>query len=133
MAHLPPETLKPIADLLPRLFEVIDLATATEYNLFERYGETVETISELTELKNVTERVRIFYNRLYSITLQVAQSQPIASFATLNLLESTIEQAQAVADAGEASVIEIKRTWGLWWIQKKKYPMQRQEPKMLSV
>jgi hypothetical protein len=113
MAHLPPETLKPIADLLPRLFEVIDLATATEYNLFERYGETVETISELTELKNVTERVRIFYNRLYSITLQVAQSQPIASFATLNLLESTIEQAQAVADAGDASVIEIKRTWGL--------------------
>lgn len=64
MAHLPPETLTLIVNLLPRLFEVIDLAIATEYNLFEQYGETTETLCELTELKNVTERVRVFYNRL---------------------------------------------------------------------
>lgn len=113
MAQLSPETLNLITNLLPRFFEVINLATATEYNLFEQYGETAETISELGELRNVTERVRLFYNRLYSLTLQVAESQPMASLATLNLLELSIEQADAVADAGEASVLEIKRTWGI--------------------
>lgn len=113
MAYLPPETLILITNLLPRLFEVINLATATEYNLFEQHGETAETISELMELKNVTEKLRVFYNRLYSLTLQVAESQPMASLATLNLLELSIKQAQTVADAGEASVLEIKRTWGL--------------------
>lgn len=113
MAQLPSETLNLITNLLPRLFDVINLATATEYNLFEQYGETAETIPELTELKNVTERARSFYNRLYGLTLQVAESQPMASLATLNLLKLSIEQAQAVSDAGEASVLEIKRTWGL--------------------
>lgn len=113
MAHLSPETLNLIASLLTRLFEVINLATVTEYNLFEQYGETTETISELTELKNVTEKGRLFYNRLYSLTLQIAEAQPMAGLATLNLLELSIEQAQTVADAGETSVLEIKRTWGL--------------------
>jgi len=113
MAHLPPETLILITNLFPRLLEVINLATATEYNLFEQYGETTATMPELDELKNVTERVRGFYNRLYALTLQVGESQPIASSATLNLLQTTIEQSQFIADAGEASVLEIKRTWGI--------------------
>ena len=113
MANLPPETLNLIMNLVPRLFDVINLATATEYNLFEQYGETATTRSELDELKNVTERARGFYNRLYGLTLQVAESQPIASSATLNLLRTTIEQAQAIADTGEASVLEIKRAWSI--------------------
>lgn len=113
MANLPPETLNSITYLIPRLFQVINLATATEYNLFEQYGETEATISELDELKNVTERARAFYNQLYTLTLQVAESQPVASSATLNLLRITLEQAQFITDAGEASVLEIKKSWGL--------------------
>ena len=72
-----------------------------------------ETFAELEELRNVTERVRLFYNRLYGLTLQVAESQPLASSATLELLRLSIEQAQAAADAGEASVLEIKKGWKL--------------------
>jgi hypothetical protein len=113
MADLSQETLTIIANLISRLFEVINLATATEFNLFEQYGETEETISELEELQNVTERIRIFYNRLYKLTLQIGESQPLANPDTLNLLQLSIEQAQATADAGEASVQEIKRSWNL--------------------
>ena len=39
--------------------------------------------------------------------------QPIASTATLELLAQTIEQAQATADAGHASVQEAKKDWNL--------------------
>jgi hypothetical protein len=113
MANLPPETLYLITNLLPRLFEVINLATATEYNLFEQYGETAATIYELEQINNALERARSFYNRLYVLTLQVAESQPVASSATLNLLLQSIEQAQATADAVEATAQETKRTWGL--------------------
>ncbi len=113
MANLSDETLRRIAHLLPRLFEVINLATATEFNLFTRYGETEETLPELGELRNAAERVRIYYNRVYSLVLLVAESQPIANSATLNLLYQSIERAQANADASEATVQEIKRSWNL--------------------
>lgn len=113
MADLPEETLRTIANLLPRLFKVINLALQAEFKLMERYGETEETIEELDELKNAAERVRIYYNRLYGLTLQVAESQPVANSATINLLYQSIEQAEATADAGEASVQEIKRSWNL--------------------
>lgn len=113
MANLSNGTLTIVANLLPRLFQVINLATATEFNLFERYGETNETLPELEELNNSAERARLFYNRLYGLVLQIAESQPIASPATLNLLYQTIEQAIATTDAVEASVQEIKRTWNL--------------------
>lgn len=55
MANLPDETLATVSRLLPRLFQVINLATATEFNLFEQYGETEETLGELEELKNAAE------------------------------------------------------------------------------
>ncbi len=113
MANLPDETLITVANLLPRLFNVINLATACEFNLFEQYGETEETVSELEELKNAAERARMFSNRLYGLVLQVAESQPVAYEATVKLLQQSIEQAQATADAVEASVQEIKRSWNL--------------------
>ncbi|GFE68833.1 hypothetical protein [Chroococcus sp. FPU101] len=113
MANLLPETLILITKLVPRLFDVINLATATEYNLFEQYGETEAILYELEQIKNATERARSFYNRLDTLTLQVAESQPIASSAALNLLTLCIEQAQATADAVEATAQETKRTWGI--------------------
>lgn len=65
------------------------------------------------ELKNAAERARVFYNRLYGLVLQVAESQPVANSATLNLLYQSIEQANRIADAVEASVQEIRRSWNL--------------------
>ncbi|HLO48621.1 MAG TPA: hypothetical protein VK211_09430 [Kamptonema sp.] len=113
MANLPDETLATASMLLLRLFQVINLATATEFNLFEQYGETEETFGELEELKNVAERARVLYNRIYGLMLQVAESQPIANLATMRLLYQSIELAEPTADSGEGSIQEIKRSWNL--------------------
>jgi len=45
--------------------------------------------------------------------LQIAEFQPVASFATLNLLAQSIEETQAIADAGEASTQGVERNWNL--------------------
>jgi len=113
MANLPNEALIQIANLLPRLFQIINLATETEFNLNAQYGETEETIEELEQVKNAAERLRTVYNRLYGLTLQVAESQPAANYSTLNLLYQSITQADATADAVEATAMETKRNWNL--------------------
>ncbi|HEY9705190.1 MAG TPA: hypothetical protein V6C58_22320 [Allocoleopsis sp.] len=59
MANLSEETLIMVVNLLPRLFTVINLSTAVEHNLFEQYGETEATVSELEELNNSAERGRL--------------------------------------------------------------------------
>lgn len=113
MANLPKETLTIIANLLPRLFEVINFAKFTEFQLFEIYGETDETIGELQEVSNAAERARSFYNRVYSLVLQIAETQPVANHATLDLLYQSIEMAQATSDATVATATETKRNWNL--------------------
>lgn len=113
MANLSHDTLIIVANILPRLFEVINLATETEFNLYQNYGETENTIAELEELKNAAERARLFYNRLYGLVLQVAESQPVASSTTLNLLYQSIDQAVNTANAVERSTLEIKKSWNL--------------------
>jgi hypothetical protein len=113
MANLPQETLATLFTLQRRLFQIINLATAAEFKLAERYGETEETLLELEELKNTAERARLSYNRLNALLLRVAESQPVATSATINLLYQSIEQAQATAEAGEPSIQEVKRNWNL--------------------
>jgi len=113
MAKLLDETLNTIFTLQRRLLELLDEAKAAELNLFERFGETEETIPELDQLQNVTERLRNPYSRLHRILLLVAESQPLADVTTLKLLSESIEEAQTTADASAASTQEIKRNWNL--------------------
>jgi len=47
------------------------------------------------------------------LLLLIAESQPVASYATMNLLYQSIEQALATVPAAEATVEEIKRDWNL--------------------
>lgn len=113
MAKLSPQTLRIVFDLQRRMVELIDEAKATEYNLFEAFGETEETIPELEYLENGAERLRNSYSRLHTITLRIAEYQATATSAMLELLTQTIDNAQASADAVEAGTREIKRTWSL--------------------
>lgn len=113
MAKLPNQTLTTILTLQRRLLESIDEAKAAEFHLFEEFGETEETTPELEQLQNSAERLRNPYSRLYSLTLGIAEAQPTASTAMLNLLVQTIEEAQAATDAVDASIQEIKRSWNL--------------------
>ncbi|CAD5948465.1 hypothetical protein PA905_30640 [Planktothrix agardhii CCAP 1459/11A] len=113
MAKVSPQTLTIIFNLQRRLVELIDQAKTAEYNLFEDYGETDETIPELEQLQNGAERLRNPYSRLATLTLAIAEAQPIAPAAMINLLSQTIEQASVTADAVEATTQESKRIWNL--------------------
>jgi len=57
MAKLSPNILTDIFNLLRQIAEEIENACSTEWELFENYGETAETINELDELQNVKERL----------------------------------------------------------------------------
>ena len=113
MAKVSPQTLTIIFNLQRRLVELIDQAKTAEYHLFEDYGETEETIPELEQLQNGAERLRNPYSRLATLTLAIAEAQPIAPTAMINLLNQTVEEASASSDAVEASIMEIKRSWNL--------------------
>lgn len=113
MANLPDETVTTVFNLQRRLWELINQTTTAAWVIFEQFGETEETIPELEELRNAAERLTDSYSRLYTLMLRVAESQPSATSAMLNLLDQSIERSQATADASQASVREIKRTWNL--------------------
>lgn len=113
MADLSETTTTIVFNLQRRLLEMINEATKYALIIFEQFGETEETLPELNELENVRERSTSYHIRLYRLLLQVAESQPTATSATLDLLAQSIAQTQAIADAGEASIQEIKRNWNL--------------------
>ena len=113
MAKLPDETLTTIFNLQRQLADGIEEATATEWLLFEQYGETEATIPELEELQNARERLTQPYSRLSTLLLRVLESQPVASAAVLELLEQTIQQAQTAVDVARASIREVQKNWNL--------------------
>ena len=113
MANLTDETITTVFNLQRRLLQLINESTTADFIIFELHGETDATISDLEILQNVRERETSYYTRLYRLLLQIAESQPVATSATLNLLAQSIEQTQAIADAGEATVQEVKKDWNL--------------------
>jgi len=113
VAKLPKQTLINIFNLQQRLVELIDEAKRAEYNLFEGYAETEETVPELDQLQNSAERLRNPYARLYTLALAISEAQPTAPTTMLNLLAQTLESASVTADAVEVSIQEIKRSWNL--------------------
>lgn len=113
MANLPEETVTIVFNLQRQLWKLINQATTVAWLIFEQFGETEETSPELEELSNAAGRLTDSYSRLYTLMLQVAESQPSATSATLNLLAQSIERSQATVDASQASVQEIKRNWNL--------------------
>src|SRR4028119_2349947 len=87
MAKLPSETLETIWTLLKQLSQLVEEASEAEYALFERFGETEATISNLDDLKNLTEAAASKYLQLSNIRLRIAETQPIASNDMLRLLD----------------------------------------------
>lgn len=62
-------------------------------------------------MQNVKERANT-YSHFYTLLLRIAESQPFAPNAMLDLLARTIEDAQATADGSEATIQE-KRNFNL--------------------
>jgi len=109
MAKLPDETLNTAFNLQRQFLEHIDSATALEAAIFQQFGETEETIYELEQLQNIRERATSSYTRLQVLLLRIAEAQPVAIPATMDLLARSIEQGQATSAAANASLNEIKQ------------------------
>ncbi|NER32714.1 MAG: hypothetical protein F6J93_01315 [Oscillatoria sp. SIO1A7] len=113
MAKLPEETVNKAFSLQRRLWETIDEVTAVAWVILEEYGETEISLSALGEVDNSRERLNSSLSRLYTLMLRVAESQPMADSATLNLLAATIESSEGTIAAVEASLQEAKRNLNL--------------------
>ncbi len=111
MAKLSNSILINIFTLQRSLVELIDSTTALEFRIFEHWGETAETLTELEELQNIEERLRTQHTRLNTLLLTTVRSQPIASADMLDLLYRAIDIAEATLDASIASLQEIERNW----------------------
>ncbi len=113
MAEIPPETIAKILELLGRLSVLIDRASATELSVFNIYGETEEVADVLQQLENTKERGTVAYSRLSGLMLKISTFQPSAPAAMVEMLTQSIQTAEAIVDAGEATVKEAKNDWNL--------------------
>lgn len=96
-----------------RLLAIIDQAAAIDFLILEQYGETEATLIDLEQLQNIKERADTHYTRFYRLLRQIAQAQPFATTAMLDLLARSIEEAEATAEALAASTQEIKQDWNI--------------------
>lgn len=113
MAKLPEDIVNRVFNLQKQMLLFINDAGVTELALFEQFGETEETLPELTELQNIRERADLYYSRFSIVLKRIFETQPIASRANLELLQRTIAEAEANAEAMQASLQDVKRNWNL--------------------
>ncbi|WP_295617943.1 hypothetical protein [Chamaesiphon sp. GL140_3_metabinner_50] len=113
MAEIPPETIAKILELIGRLSILIDRSSAAELAIFNTYGEIEEVAYVLEQLDNTKERGIASYTRLSSLLLKVSRFQPSAPMAMVEMLAQSIEIAEAIVDAGEATVKESKSDWNI--------------------
>jgi predicted nucleic acid-binding Zn-ribbon protein len=113
MAKLDAETTEVINWLKQESLNLVDEASALEFKIFERFGETEQTLTYMDEMKNVEEEAIALYSRLSTLHLQVARSQPISTPATLELLDQAIQRTKVRIPALERSIQEVKTEWNL--------------------
>lgn len=113
MAKLPEETTQTVLSLKQQLLDTVDEATAAEFVLFERFGETNRNIRYLDELKSVAERAESSFVRLSNFQIRIASAQPTISSDMLELLTRSITRIQVEVPALERSVQEVKIEWNL--------------------
>jgi hypothetical protein len=113
VAEIPPETIAKILELLGRLSTLIDKSSAAELSIFNTYGEIEEVVAVLEQLENTRERGTVAYTRLSGLLLKVSRFQPSAPTAMVEMLTQSIETAESIVDAGEATVKESKSDWNI--------------------
>jgi hypothetical protein len=111
VAILPQETSDSIELLRNQCLIIIDLATRTELSLFEAFGETIETLVVLAELKTVAQDVTDALTRLNSLQLKVAIAQPDISSALAKSIADSRTRIEMRVPAWQRSIEEIRLTW----------------------
>ena len=94
MAKLPQEVTEIIWTLQKKTWEILEEATATEYQLFSLFGETRETLIYLDEMKNVADEANSYRSRLLKVHYQIAIAQPMPSPDLLQFIEKSILKTQ---------------------------------------
>ncbi|WP_299402872.1 hypothetical protein [Acaryochloris sp. IP29b_bin.148] len=59
----------------------------------------------------IQERADLYYSRFYTLLKRIAEAQPAAPIAMLELLERAIEEAQGTVSALETTLQEILNDW----------------------
>ena len=113
MAKLRSDTTEVINRLKQESLEIVDEATALELKIFERFGESEQTLSYMDEMKNVSEQAISAFSQLSSLQLQASYTQPDLPVDILQLLSKAIERTQARIPAWERSIEEVKLEWDL--------------------
>ena len=86
MAKLPEQITATVLELQKRLLDIINLSTAIGFLILQQYGETEATVVDLEQLDNVRDRANTYYSRFYTVLLRIAESQPTATNAMIELL-----------------------------------------------
>jgi thiamine biosynthesis lipoprotein ApbE len=113
MAQLSEQTTTEVLELQRRLLAIVHQATAVAFVILEQHGEIEETLADLEQLDNTRDRADTYYSRFYTLLRRIAEAQPMADSAMLDLLTVAISQAKATAHALEATIAETKRDWHL--------------------
>jgi GTP1/Obg family GTP-binding protein len=113
MAELSRQTITTVFALQQELLGIINEATATAYRILEIYGETDTSLLAFDDLDNARDRARAYYGRLGTLLERISEAQPFASNAMLELLDRSIDEAQATIATTEATVKEEKRSFDL--------------------
>ena len=113
MAKLPDNLSETIWILKRHLADVIESAKATEFLLFERFGETERTILYLDELQSVAEQATERFSQFSSLQIQILNVQPQVPSDMLELVTRVIANTEARLPALERSVEEIRIEWKL--------------------
>ena len=113
MAKILLEVTETLWNLKRQVLEMVEEATATEYTLFDAFGETAENLPFLDEMKNVAEEAVSSYSRLSNLHLQIVQAQPTASNNLLEFLQQSISRTQIRIFAWKRSIQEVKQEWNL--------------------
>jgi outer membrane PBP1 activator LpoA protein len=84
---LPQFTIK---QLKQKSLEILHQVTATEFMIFEQFGETDQTIALFEELTTIAEDAKASFSRLNNLQLRIAETQPVIASDMLERLTQAI-------------------------------------------
>lgn len=113
MAKLSPEITATIEQLRQQLIAIVDSATATEFQIFDRHGENDNTSIVLDEMKGVALDASSRFSQLNNLQLRIAESQPIATPDILESLDRLIDRVRTRIPAWQRSIEEVRLEWNL--------------------
>jgi hypothetical protein len=113
MAKLSNVISETIWRLKRHLSDVIENSRATEFALFNTFGETDRTIVYLDELQSVAEQATERFSQFSSLQIRIFNIQPHVPEDMLELVMQVIANTEARLPALEQSIQEIRIEWEL--------------------